>query len=128
MVESKPSCPPEGNELEILTDGNKGQASKAKKYRGKKPRSNPSPEPETKTDFQGWCTDLEGYTFNLGPRASEKISRTMKELEQYIGTTYIDSYHTDIMTKTPSTFLTQRCLPSLIWASSAQKQMEKRPT
>ena len=28
MVEKKPSHPPEGNELKILTDGNKGQASK----------------------------------------------------------------------------------------------------
>ena len=36
MVESKPSCPPEGNELKIPTDGNKGQVSKPKKYRGKK--------------------------------------------------------------------------------------------
>ena len=50
MVESKPSCPPEGNELNIPTDGNKGQVSKPKKYRGKKqPRNKSSLEPETET-------------------------------------------------------------------------------
>ena len=128
MVRSKPSCPPEGNELEILTDGNKGQASKPNKYRVKKPWNKPTPEPKTKTDFQVWCTDLEGYTFDLGPRASNKFSRTMKELGRYIGTTYSDSCQPDIMTKTTSAFPTQRCLPSLIWALSDQKQMEKRPT
>ena len=78
MVKSKPSHPPEGNELKIPTDGNKGQTSKPKKYRGKKPRNKPSMEPETEYDFQGRCTELEGYTFDLGPRESEKLSRTMK--------------------------------------------------
>ena len=79
MVESKPSRPPEGNELKIPTDGNKGQASKPKKYRGKKqPQNKPSMEPETETDFQGRCTDLEGYTFDLGPRSSDKFARTTK--------------------------------------------------
>ena len=82
MVESKPSRPPEGNELKILPDRNKGQVSKPKKYRGKKqPRNKSSLEPETETDFQGRCTDLEGYTFDLGPRASDKFARTMKELD-----------------------------------------------
>ena len=82
MVESKPSCPPEGNELNIPTDGNKGQVSNPKKYRGKKqPRNKSSLEPETETDFQGRCTDLEGYNFYLGPRASEKFAITMKELD-----------------------------------------------
>ena len=65
MVKSKPSRPPEGNELKIPTDGNKGKFSKPKKYRGKKPQNKPSPDPKTKTDFQGRCTDLEGYTFDL---------------------------------------------------------------
>ena len=32
------------------------------------------------TDFQGRCTDLEGYTFDLGPSASDKLARTIKEL------------------------------------------------
>ena len=74
MVKSKPSCPPEGNELNILTDGNKGQASNLKNYRSKKPLNKPIPEPEAETDFQGRCTDLGGYTFDLGERASEKLS------------------------------------------------------
>ena len=53
MVESKPSRPPEGNKLKIPTYGNKGKASKNKKYRGKKPLNKPSPDPKAKTDFQG---------------------------------------------------------------------------
>ena len=88
MVKSKLSHPPEGNELNIPTDGNKGQASNPKKYRGKKqPKNKSTLDPETKTEFQGRCTDLEGYTFELGPRASDKFARTMKELERYLRTT-----------------------------------------
>ena len=45
MVESKLPRPPEGNELNIPTDRNKGQASKPKKYKGKKPRNKPSLKP-----------------------------------------------------------------------------------
>ena len=104
MVESKPSRPPECNELNIPTDGNKVQAYMPNIYRGKKPQNKPSPEPKTKTSFQGQCTDLKGYTFDLGPRASAKFSRTMKELYRYIGATYSDSYQPDIMTETASNF------------------------
>ena len=79
MVESKPSRPTEGNELKIPTDGNKGQVSNPKKYRGKKqPQNKPSLDPETETKFQGRCTDSEGYTFDLGPKAYDKFTRTMK--------------------------------------------------
>ena len=74
MVESKPSLPPEGNEFKILNYGNKLKASKPKKYRGKKHQNNSILEPKTETDFQVRCTDLEGYTFDLGPRASKTIS------------------------------------------------------
>ena len=105
MVKFKPSRPPEGNELKIPTDGNKGQVSKPKKCRGKKqPRNKSSLDPETETDFQGRCTDLEGYTFDLGPRASDKFAITMKELEQYLGTTYSDSFQPAIMTETTANF------------------------
>ena len=105
MVKSKPSRPPEGNELNILTDGNKGQASKPNNYRGKKQHKNKSIlEPKTKTDFQGRCTNLEGYTFDLVPRASDKFFRTMKELEQYLGTTYSDSCQPAIMSETVANF------------------------
>ena len=68
MVKSKPFHPLEGNELKISTEGNKGQVSKPKKYRGKKqPQNKSSLEPETETYFQGQCTDLKGCTFDLGP-------------------------------------------------------------
>ena len=100
----KPSCPLEGNELKISTDGNKGKTSKPKKYRGKKTQNIPIPEPKTETRFQGRCTDLEDYTFDLGPRASDKFSRTMKELEQYLGATYSDSCQPSIMNETAATF------------------------
>ena len=54
MVKSKPSRPPEGNELKIPTDRKKWKVSKTKKYRGKKqPQNKSSLEPETETDFQG---------------------------------------------------------------------------
>ena len=105
MVKSKPSCSPESNELKILTEENKGQASNTKKYRGKKqPWNKSSLEPETKTDFQGQCNDLEGYTYDLGPRASDKFARTMKELEQYLGTTYSDSCQPAIIPETTTNF------------------------
>ena len=81
MVELKPYHPPEGNELKIPTDGNKGKTSKPKKYIGKKTQNKPIPEPKTETRFQGRCTDLEDYTFDLGPRAYEKFTIKMKELD-----------------------------------------------
>ena len=105
MVKSKTSRPHEGNELKISTDGNKGQVSNPKKYRGKKqPRNKSSLEPKTKTDFQGRCTDLEGYTFDPGPGASDKFAKTMKELERYLVTTYSDSCQLAIMTETAANF------------------------
>ena len=103
MVKPKPFCPPEGNELNITTYRNKGQASKPNKYRGKKPRNKPRPGPETEIDSQCRCTDLEEYTFDLGPRASDKFARTMKELERQLGATYSDSYQPAIMTETAAT-------------------------
>ena len=105
MVKLKPSRPPEGNELKISTDGNKGQVSKPKKCRVKeKPRNKSLLDREAETDFQGRCTDLEGYTFDLGPRASDKFSRTMKKLERYLGTTYSDICQPAIMTETAANF------------------------
>ena len=104
MVKSKPSHPPEGNELKTPTEGNKGQASKANKYGGKKPQNKPILEPKTKTDSQGRCTDLEGYTFDLGPWATDKFARTMKELEIYPRTIYSESCQPDIMTETAANF------------------------
>ena len=104
MVRSKPSRPHEGNESNILNFWKKVHTSNPKKHIGKKPQNKPGPEPETKTDFQGKCTELEGYTFDFGPRVSKKFARTMKELEGYIGETYSDSCQTAIMTETAATF------------------------
>ena len=105
MVESKPSRPPEGNELKIPTDGNNGQVSITKKYRGKKqPRNKSSLEPESETDFQGQCTDLEGYNFELGTRLSDKFSIKMKEMERYLGITCSNSCQPAIMTETAANF------------------------
>ena len=73
MVKLKLSHPPEGNELEIPNDWNKGQASNNKKYRGKKPQNKAILEPEIKTDFQGRCTDLEGYTLTLDQEHLKKL-------------------------------------------------------
>ena len=98
--------------MKILTEYNKEKASKPKKYRGKKPQNKPIPEPETDTDFQGWCTNLESYTFDLEPRASDKFNRTMKELERYLGTKYSDSCQKAIMTETVAT-LTDPEMPNI---------------
>ena len=54
------------------------------------------------TKFKGWCPNLEGYIFNLWPRALDKFSRTMKEMDRYLGTTY-DSCQPEIMTETLET-------------------------
>ena len=73
MIKSKPSCPPEGIELKIQTNGNKEQDSKPKKYTGNKPQNIPSSDPKTDTDFQGRCTDLEGYTSDMQHIHQQKI-------------------------------------------------------
>ena len=78
MVKSKPSFPLEDNESKIQTDRNKGRASKPNHYRGKKPQNKLSPYPKSDTNFQGQCTYLEGYIFDLGPRSFYKYSQTMK--------------------------------------------------
>ena len=87
--------------MKIPTEGNKGQAPKTNKYRGKKKTQNkPSVETETEADFQGRCINLEGYNFDLGQRASDKFSRKMKELELCLGTTYSDIFQPAIMNET----------------------------
>ena len=48
---------------------------------------------------------MEGYIFDLGPRASDKFSQTMKELERYLGATYSDICQPSIIAETPATFL-----------------------
>ena len=64
-----------------MTDINKGQAKKYNKYRGKKTRTKPHGKYlEAETNFKGWCSDLEGNIFDLGPRAPDKFARKTKEL------------------------------------------------
>ena len=58
VVESKPSCPHEGNELKNPTDGNKWQASNTNKYIINKLWNKPIPDPEYGDDFKGRYTDL----------------------------------------------------------------------
>ena len=90
--------------MKIQTDRNKVKSSKPKKYRVKKPLNKPSPEPETNTDFKVSCTDLEGYTFDLGPRASDKFAIKMNKLERYLGATYRYICQPSIMTETAAIF------------------------
>ena len=104
MLESKPSHPSEGKKLKIPTDRNNEQASKPKNYRCNKPRNKPIPDPKDESDLQGQCTDSEGYIFDLGLRSYDKFSRTIKELERYLGATYSDSCQTEIMTENAATF------------------------
>ena len=83
VVESKPYRPPEGNGLKNSTDKDRGQALKSNKYRGKKNWTKyQGPEPKAETNFKGRCSDLEGYIFKLGLRASKHFSRTMDDMEQ----------------------------------------------
>ena len=103
MAEEKPSRQPDVNVLQNPTDRNKGQDSKTKKYRGKKPQNKPIPNTRPKTDFNGRCTDLEGYIFDLGPRTSYKLAQTMEELEKYLRATYRDRCQPFIMTETLAT-------------------------
>ena len=61
-------------------------------------------EHKSDTEIQSRCTDLEGYIFDLGQRASEKRFRKMKEMEKYLGATHSDRYQPSIMTETADTF------------------------
>ena len=104
MVESKPFYPPEDKVSNNSTDRNNDQSSNTMKYSGKKPQNKPSLEPKEKTNLKVRWNYLERYIFDLGLRASKKFSGTMKELEWYLGATYIDIWQPAIMNKTPDTF------------------------
>ena len=59
IVKTKPKCLAEVNEINNLTEKNKGQASKIKIYRGRKTRTKTQgPEIEANTDFKGWCSEI----------------------------------------------------------------------
>ena len=86
MVETKPSCSPEKYDLKNSTYEHKGKWPKTNMYWVKKTQTKTQGlELKAETNSKGRCSNQEGYIFNLGPRASYKFARTMKELEQYIG-------------------------------------------
>ena len=73
MVESKPSHPPEGNEQKIPTDRDKGKTTSPRSTKVRSLQKKPILETKAKTDLQVRCTDLEGYIFHIGSRASGKV-------------------------------------------------------
>ena len=79
MVEIKPYRYPEVIESKNLTERNKGQASKYKRYRGKNMQNKTQgTELEEETEFKRRCSYLEGYIFDIGPRSLDKFDRAMK--------------------------------------------------
>ena len=71
VVKIKSSQSSEGNELKDSIDKSKGRASKPKSCKGKKTQTKTQdPELRADTDFKGWYSDLEGFVFDLRPRAS----------------------------------------------------------
>ena len=91
MAKKKPPCSPEGSDSNKLTNKHKGKSLKTNKFRFKKAcTKTQGPELEAETDFKGQFANLEGYIFDLGPRASDKFSRTMQDLDRYIGITSIN--------------------------------------
>ena len=61
------------------------------------------PELKTETNFKGWCSDLEGYIFDLGLLSSEIFVRTINEPERYLGVTYKNICQPAIINETPET-------------------------
>ena len=105
VFKTKPYRPPEVNYSNNLNDKNKGELPNSKKYRGKNTwTKSQGPERKAKTDFKGWFIDLDGYILDPGRRASDKFSRTMKEMYSYNGATHINSCQPAIITETPDTF------------------------
>ena len=62
-------------------------------------------ELEAETNFKGRCSDLEGSgsIFDIGMRSLDIFSRTMKELERYLGSTYSNICQMAIITETTET-------------------------
>ena len=101
-AKTKPYRSLEVNKYNNLTDKNKGKASNPKRCIGKKKwTKTQGPELEAETNFKGWCSDLEGYILDLGPRALDKFARTMTNLDRYLWVTYSDICQPYIVTKTP---------------------------
>ena len=80
---------------------------------------NQGPELKYEIDFKGQCSDLEGYIFDLGPIASDKFYRMMKEMERYLGITYRNRCQIAIINKTPDTFPNLE-IPTIIPATGVE--------
>ena len=91
-------------EKKVFTYKSKGHASKLKRNSDKKTQTKTQgPDFEADTNFKGWYSDIISYIFDIIQISLHKFVRTMKELEQYLGATYIDSCQQDIMNKTLET-------------------------
>ena len=89
-----------------MTDKYKRQSPKTNRYRSKKTwTKTQGPKLESKTNFKGRYSYLEGYIFGLGLIPSYKFARLMKDVEWYLRETYRDSCQPAIITDTPTTFL-----------------------
>ena len=64
MAKSKPSCPPEGIELNNSSGKNKGKENKFKKYRGNNTQNkHQGLDPESETKFKVRCSHREGFLY-----------------------------------------------------------------
>ena len=102
------------NQRVKLTKSRDRRQYNPKRYIWKKTRTKTQgPDIEVGTDFKGQYSDLEGYISNIIPIDLDKFGRMMKELEQYLGATYINICQPDIMTKARATF-TNPDMPTVI--------------
>ena len=114
IIKTKPSWSPDVDESKCSTDEIKRQASKPKIYRGNKMQTKiQGLEIEANTNFKVQWSVSESYIFNLRPRASDKFTRKIKELERYLGATYSDNLQPAIMIETPET-LPDSDMPTII--------------
>ena len=81
MWEIKPPQFPEGNKPKGSSDKSKRQSFKPKRYRAKNTWTKTKyMELKAGTNFNGWCSDMEWYVFDILPRELEKFASTMKEM------------------------------------------------
>ena len=105
MVKTKPFRRPEGKKSKNSTGESKGQAPKSNNYKGKNTREkSQGTDTNAKTNFKGWCSNLEGHIFDLGLRYLEFFSQTMKEMEWYLVATCSDICQPANMNDTPANF------------------------
>ena len=114
MVEIKPYRLSTVNESNNLTAKSKGKSPKSKNYKRKNTRTkSQGPDHKAENDFKRWCSDLEGYSFDLGPEASDKFDHKMKDMERHHGETYSNRCQPTIITNNQYTF-TNPYIPKVI--------------